>query len=169
MPALQTARSELEKLVAAAVAELTAEQDQLRQTELDKWQATSDWAELNADDSAWIIAEVDKLAKTAPPTLAGFRQLLSHDYDLTKRLQALAREVANRAAAERAKRAKAAEGEEGEPYTEVPVVFPKTISKLEEIEVLIKILQGHRDQMAAGKRIRVSLKTIGESKDPTYS
>lgn len=42
MPALQAARSDLEKCVAAAVTDFTVEQDQLRQAELAKWQATSD-------------------------------------------------------------------------------------------------------------------------------
>lgn len=112
---------------------------------------------------------MDKLAKTAPPTLAGFRQLLAHDYDLTKRLQALAREVVQRAAAERARRAEQAAGEEGEPFQDQQVYILPAVTKLEQIESLINQLKGYRDQMAAGKRIRVLLKTIGESKDPTYS
>jgi hypothetical protein len=169
MPALQAARSDLEEFVAAAVTDFTVEQDQLRQAELAKWQATTDWAELNGDDSAWITAEVGKLAKTAAPTLAGFRQLLAHDYDLTKRLQALAREVVQRAAAERARRAEQAAGEEGEPFQDQQVYILPAVTKLEQIESLINQLKGYRDQMAAGKRIRVLLKTIGESKDPTYS
>jgi len=162
MPTLQAGRSDLEKLVASAVTNFTVEQNQLRQAELDKWQATSDWIELNADDRAWITAEVGNLAKTAPATLAGFRQLLAHDYDLTKRLQALALEIARRAAVERSNRAEKPPGEEGEPVRDQLMFFPLAITKLEDIETLIKLLQSYRDQIAAGKRIRVVPKILGD-------
>ena len=165
IPTLQAGRSDLEKLVATAVTDLTAEQNQLRQAALEKWQASPDWVELNADDRAWFISEVEKLAKTAPATLAGLRQLLSHDYDLTKRLQALASEVANRAAAERAKRAE--KPEDGEPVQDQVMFFPKAIAKLEDLDLLIKQLTTYRDQIAAGKRIRVVPKVITEKTDPT--
>ena len=167
MPTLQAGRSDLEKLVASAVADFAAEQDQLRQDALEKWQTSPDWIELSADDRAWISGEVDKLARPAPATLAGFRQLLAHDYDLTKRLQSLALEVARRAGAERARRAeKPVEGEEGEPIQDQPMYFPAALAKLEDIDMLISQLKGYRDQIAAGKRLRVLPKILGDTTGP---
>lgn len=166
MPTLQAGRSDLEMLVGSAVSDFTTEQDQIRQAELERWQATPDWLELNADDRGWITSEVDKLAKTAPATLAGFRRLLAHDYDLTKRLQTLSLEVVQRAAAERALRAEKPPGDEGAPVQDQPMFFPQAIAKLEDIDTLISQLRGYRDQIAAGKRIRVVPRILADPSGP---
>jgi hypothetical protein len=163
MPALREARAELEKLLVSAVGDFAAEQNHLRHAEIDQWQSGQDWIDLNADDRAWISGEVEKLARTAPATLAGFRQLLAHDYDLTKRLAALALEVARRAAAERAIRAGPSEDDEVEPIKDEVLYLSATMTKIEDVDRLISQLQKLREQMSAGKRVRVLPRILGET------
>ena len=79
---LAGAKKELEQLVSTAVTDLVAEQKALCTSELERWQRSSDWADLSAEDCQLFISNASRLATETPQTLPGLQQLLAQSFDL---------------------------------------------------------------------------------------
>jgi hypothetical protein len=159
--ALHSSRQDLERLVAAAVVDLAAQQSQARESELARWQSLPEWAELLQEDRDWLAAEVEKLTVTAPPTIVGLRRLLAHEYDQNHRLRDLEKTISSRVAQRRKDQQKEAEEEGGTPPNDVPPLFeaefavPAQFDRVEQLEVLIAQLQTLRARLAARQPVRI--------------
>jgi len=169
MASLGTASMELDKLVAATAADLARQQTELATEELVRWQASTDWMDLNDEDRSWFASEVDQLTVTAEGTLDGLKKLLSHDYSLHHRLRDLAAGVARKAAENRAAKAKEPEPEPSPddptptpaPQTsEAEVLVPKVFRSATEIDLLIEELRKLRGRLSASQQVRITWKEI---------
>ena len=173
---LAQAQIELEKQIATAVNDLTSEQTALLQTELAKWQTSSDWVYLTPDDRAWIDDSVGQMKKPVEANLTGLRILLAHYYDLNERIRALGSEIASRAEANRIARQKPVTPTEGEPPVITTVVdeklfIPSSFATLGDIDRFITMLQSYRKRIEAGERVRLMSHVIPTDKPgslPTY-
>jgi hypothetical protein len=154
--------SELDKLIAAATADLARQQTDLANEELGRWQSSPDWADLTDDDRAWFSGEVDKLSIEVDGTLDGLKKILRHDYLLNNRLRDLAENVAKKAAEIRAARIKEPEPNGGPKpeISESELLVPKVFNSPNQIDLLIAELTKLRARVSASIALRIKWKEI---------
>ncbi|MDM7986252.1 MAG: BREX system P-loop protein BrxC [Smithella sp.] len=166
-PALASSADDLDKRVAETTNEIAAQQKELVETELKRWQESADWMDLNEDDRNWFITETDALVIEADTTLDGLRQLLNHEYSLNHRLRELAATVAAKAKMRKEEQKKSkkeeARDENGETIVtvkETTVIIPKVFQSANQIETLVEELKKLRSQINKQTRIRIVWKEI---------
>jgi hypothetical protein len=161
---LQTTRHDLAKQVESAVTDLAQQQIHVREAELTKWQNLPDWADLLAEDRAWLAGEVDKLVVDVPGNIAGFRRLLAHEYDLNHRLRELEKEVDVLAAKRRKEREKPPEHGNGNPPEPPPesvdaeIVVPAVIEHVDQLEAIVAQIRALRVRLAARQPVHIRWK-----------
>lgn len=167
---LAQAKTELDKQVADSVISLTNEQADLVKAELEKWQNNSDWADLTQDDRTSIIQACESTKIAAEGTIGGLQRLIAHSFDLNERLRLLRGEIEKKARDQRDLRNQPfPQGEKAGPQpeeavTEVPLLIPDTVEGQNEVQQLIEQLQHHRNQILAGKNLRLIAKLIPRKK-----
>ena len=161
-PALHAAHYELVQLVQSTVGELENQQRQVRETELAKWQQSSDWLDLLPEDRGWFVAEVDRLGATVSTDLAGLRKLLANDFDQNSRLRDLERQVGLRAAQRRQENEASKEppipGTGRKTTQTVELYVPPVIETAEQIEALVGKLKALIGQLSASCNLRIQWK-----------
>jgi hypothetical protein len=159
--ALGASLQELEALIATAVSDFAADQSAQLAQRLDHWQNSTDWIDLSEDERSTVSQEIQRLKLEPSRSLAGLRSLLAHTFDLTERVRALGGKIATWAATNRAARAKVVEtdsdtaGTGQEKPEERPFIIPRTLETAAQLDDLIKQLQGYRDEIAKGKRLKL--------------
>jgi hypothetical protein len=159
---LRTISDDLDKLIAAAAADLAGQQKAIANEELSRWQASADWGDLTDDDRAWFSSEVDKLPIQADGTLDGLKKILRNDFSLNARLRELADNVAKKATENRAAKAKATETNGG-PKAEISeseLVVPKVFKSANQIDLLIAELNKLRARISSAVSVRIKWKEI---------
>jgi hypothetical protein len=159
---LTNVQRELELLVANAVLDLEGEQKDVCLSTLSKWQNTSDWADLLADDRENLIANATRLPIEAPRTLSGLQQVLAHAFDLNNRLGELEKSVAVLAAQRRLDRhldSTVPAEDLPEPVDEMMAV-PSVFTTVEQIDALIKQLHQLRVRLASRQSLRIRWKQV---------
>ncbi|MEQ1869726.1 MAG: BREX system P-loop protein BrxC [Vicinamibacterales bacterium] len=160
---LARAKKELEQLVSTAVADLIAEQKSLCTSELEKWQGSSDWADLSADDRQLFVSNSFDLAKEAPPTLTGLQQLLTQSFDLHNGLREIERSLKMMSDQRRLERVSVSGANEEAPTApgdEETLMVPDRLTTVDEIDALIKQLQHLRIRVASRPSFRVVWKQV---------
>lgn len=167
---LAQAKTELDKQVADSVVLLASEQAGLVKAELEKWQNSSEWVDLTQDDRTSVIQSCEAIKKEAEGTLEGLGLLIAHSYDLNEQLRLLRGEIEKKAKIQRDLRSQPSPaGEKAgaqpeEAITEVPLLIPETMEGQNEVHQLIEKLQHHRNQILAGKNLRLITKLISTKK-----
>jgi len=158
---------DLDKLVASTTIEIADQQKDLVTGELNRWQESADWADLNEDDRTWFTKEAATLTIDAEATLDGLKKLLNHDYSLNHRLRDLALAVAAKAKVRRDERKKVKDEDdngkdEGGAVTvkETTVMIPTVFQSASQIETLVAELNKLRSQIDKQTRIRIVWKEI---------
>lgn len=163
---LAQAKTELDKQVAESVVSLTNEQADLVKGELEKWQNSPDWVDLSQDDRTSIIGSCEAIKKEPEGTITGLQALIAHSFDLNEQLRLLRGEIEKKAKVKRDLRnTPSPTGEKAgarpeEAITEVPLLIPETMEEQLEVHQLIEQLQHHRNQILAGKNLRLITKLI---------
>jgi hypothetical protein len=164
--ALGTCLQELEAFIATAVTDFSADQSAQLDHQLDYWQNSPDWTDLSEDERASVGREMERLKLSPERTLPGLRSLLAHTFDLTERVRALGTKIAGWAKTNRAARTIVIDDETetlapGQPkpaptpVEERPFIIPRSIETAAQLDELIKQLQGYRDEIAKGKRLKL--------------
>ena len=158
--ALQTTLHDLARQVETAVAELAQQQIHVREAELTKWQNLPDWADLLAEDRAWVAAEMDKPVVDAAGNIAGLRRLLTHEYDLNHRLRELEKEVHVLAVKRRKEREKPPGEGNGSPkeLVDAEIVVPAVIERVDQLEAIVAQIQALRVRLAACQPVHIRWK-----------
>jgi hypothetical protein len=172
---LGTAAAEIDRLVADTTTELTRQQVTLAQEELNRWQASADWLDLNEDEKVWFSEEINRLAILVDPDLDGLKKLLSHDFSLNHRLRDLAAQLARKAATNRDSAHKVevdldpdpaltiGDPPPNKPYattTEV-IVVPKVFTSTDQIDLLVAELKKLRHRVSPSEHLRITWKEMG--------
>ena len=172
---LGTAAAEIDRLVADTTTELTRQQVTLAQEELNRWQASADWLDLNEDEKVWFSEEINRLAILVDPDLDGLKKLLSHDFSLNHRLRDLAAQLARKAATNRDSAHKVevdldpdpaltiGDPPPKKPYattTEV-IVVPKVFTSTDQIDLLVAELKKLRHRVSPSEHLRITWKEMG--------
>ncbi|OQX18971.1 MAG: hypothetical protein BWK76_05990 [Desulfobulbaceae bacterium A2] len=172
---LGTAAAEIDRLVADTTTELTRQQIDLAQEELNRWQASADWLDLNEDEQVWFNEEINRLALLVDANLDGLKKLLSHDFSLNHRLRDLATQLARKAAAHR----DSAQKVDNEPDPNPPptsndlppkkpyttktetIVVPKVFTSAKEIDLLLEKINKLRHRVSPSEHLRITWKEMG--------
>jgi hypothetical protein len=167
-PALNQVLKQLNAQINEAVKGLGVAQEELRTSELAKWQRQDTWSELLPEDKEWINEQVGTLTVEPGNGLNGLRKLLTHEYELNDKLRGLDKWVHDKAASRIADRVKYQEPEKGSSKAAEPVVteemlVPRAIERIEDIDRMIEQLKRVRSEMAAGRKVRFDLKLMQEA------
>jgi hypothetical protein len=160
--ALENARQELDRLVTGAVDDLMTEQKTLCEAEIDKWQRSNDWMDLEPDDRDGFVNRASNLGISAPRTLVGLQLLLTNALDVYNGLRDIQANIAISADRRRLERIPAPppkNGEMPEPSTEL-IAVPAAFTTVDQIETLVTQLQHLRGRLAAGESIRIVWKHV---------
>lgn len=168
-PVLNTHADTLGKLIADAVEELSSQQDQIRREILERWEESTDWQMIDAEERDWLIKAVENLAKKVTADLNGLRDLLNHDFDLNHQLRDLAKKLHESANAKRdekqiANREKQQEdgGKPAVPIESKPLFLSPILQSEQEIENLMQQLTEFLTTMRAGTPLRITCRILDE-------
>ena len=169
--ALGTAATDINKLVAQTVADLSTQQDQVAIQALDRWQSSLSWLDLPEEDRTWFSDEVAKLHHQAEPDLDGLRKLLNRDFELNHRLRELGEQFTHKANESRLTREAAAKVKaKASTYGPTPVkdefiLLPEFLNSAQQIEALIQQLTHHLSAIKAGTPLRLRCRMMDNSED----
>lgn len=160
--ALKTYADTIDNLVAGTTADLTNQQKELVNDEMNRWQSSEDWIDLSDEDRNWFNEEASKLIIHVDGTLDGLKKLLGHDYSLNLRLRELSDALANKAKERRLERDRGKDEEEGEDgggvvVTETVVMVPTVFKSAAEIESVITELRKLSGQIHKHSSIRIKI------------
>jgi hypothetical protein len=160
---LGTLSRELDDLVSATVSELKAQQSDLAEQELLKWQSSTDWKDLSSDDQLWVNSEITKLTPEASGDLNGLKKLLNSDYAINHTLRELEKQVGVKAAEARKLRAEAAkkvDPKSKQEAKEETVLLPQVLESADQIESLVRQFSSYLDQIRGGASIRLTCRLL---------
>jgi len=164
---LATASADIDQLVSETVTELAKQQDVLALRDLDRWQTSADWRDLQNEDRSWFTDQVSRLHQEATPDLNGLKKLLSRDFEINHTLRELGEQVAKRSGENRRLREDAAKAKakaEGrKEIKEETVLMPSSLETADQLQELIKQLSSYLEAMRAGGELRVRCRLIEES------
>lgn len=102
------------------------------------------WSELNQEEQAQVLGQLDTLAVIAPATLQGLKQMLNQEYKIQSRLSELKRSIEQRGRERQLAREREAKERilrEGKKQVVHTVTVPATIKSLAQLEETISRLQ----------------------------
>ena len=161
-PMLGATKQALEQLVAKAVTDLASEQNNLCLAEIEKWQRSSDWLDLDPEDRDNVTASASALSITSPQTLSGFQQLLAHAFDVHNGLREIEKSVATTADQRRLERGAVSPpsgGQEGETIEQI-IAVPPMLTTVDQIDSLLQQLQHLRVRLASGESLQIVWKQV---------
>ncbi len=145
--------------VATAAGDLQTQQHALCDSELARMQDSMAWTQIDESDRDAIADSVRQLKKSVSPDLAGFQDLLAHNFDLSSGLRDLEtslartaheREQARKEASEVQEKVTLPESETEEQSTETSLVLPKTFRSTDEVDALIAEFEKIRAKLSKG-------------------
>jgi len=152
----------IEKAVAKAASDLQAQQHDLCDAELARFQDSVAWSQIDDVDRESISSSVEALKKSATSDLPGLQDLLAHSFDLNASLREL-EESLNRLARKREDARKEAEEakKEAEPeaekeITETSLVLPSLFSSASEVDALIAELEKIKGQLTRFAKVKIN-------------
>ncbi|KIH76252.1 hypothetical protein SAMN05660860_00132 [Geoalkalibacter ferrihydriticus] len=155
---LGTAAAEIDRLVAAAVNDLSGQQAELIAAEEEKWSGSPDWNNLLEAEREWFISQTGTLTVKAEGNLDGLRKLLSHDFTLNHQLRDLASTMSEMAATNKTKKRDPEPEVKDVEVTEL--VVPKVFTSTNDIDLLIAELNKLRARFYLDKKVRIRWKEI---------
>ncbi len=137
-----------------------AEQQKFRLKEgVEVLQRIPEWTELSQEERGNAVNQLDGLALTATPDLAGLKKLLARDYDINSTLENLKHSIQRRGQdrmRQRMEEERAKSGEKGQTKLSQSVTVPGKITSTGEIDSLIQQLQEIKAQANLYELIEIS-------------
>lgn len=149
--AMRNLLAEIEGQVKATVEKLSNEQIEDLKKQVTRLQFLPEWSRLGTEDKARIGADLDKLANTVDPNIAGLRRLINQQFLITRELQRLEAEI------KKLGTPKEIPGKEpsGEVEIEVTLSAPMSFRSIEELESFLANLQEVRNRLSEGKKVNI--------------
>ncbi len=120
----------------------------------------SEWGELTQEEQANVLGEMDALAAKAPHDLAGFKQLLSKDYDISNAIADLRGQIIRKGQERRLKRLEEerAKTDEQAPTTlKRSIAVPSQITTEPQLDELIGQFREVKEQVSYYPQLEVSI------------
>jgi hypothetical protein len=124
-------------------------------------QRLPEWGDLTQEEQANALAELDGLAVRAAHDLAGFRQLLARDYDISNAVAELKESIRRQGQERRLRRLeeeRAKTGDQGPARLKRSIAVPSRITTETQLDELIRQLREVKEQVSFYPEMEVSLR-----------
>lgn len=168
-PALATHSDNLDNQIASIVAELSAEQQQIRTETANGWETSPYWPHLDTEDRDWFLQQLNQPTKPVPPDINGLQELIKHSYDLNELVRDLGKQITERADEKHKpggnSEQKPETSEEGTPpgTIEKPLYLSHTLQSEQQITDLIQQLSDFLAEIKAGNTLRITCSILEDS------
>jgi hypothetical protein len=164
-PALNQVLNQLNTMVDEANTAMAQSQEALRTGDLAKWQSSTAWYDLLAEDKEWVLAEVGKHTVEPSNGLEGLRSLMTHEIELQSALRSVDQWIATKAASRRQERNKASGNgaiDVKDPAATEDMIVCPVLESTDDIDHMIEQLNRMRRDLASGKKVRYTIKFLQE-------
>lgn len=165
---LHSQLTHLKARVQTAATSLMDEQKTRLKEGLQDLQHVPEWQELTQEERSNIASRLDGLALTAPPDLAGLKQLLARDYDINSTLDELKRTIRHKGRQRRhqqlqdvqTSQVEPAHGEASGPGSTrltASIAIPRKLTSAADLDALIAQLRELQAQLSLNTEVEISL------------
>jgi len=137
----------------------TAQKVSIQEAQLEV-QRLAAWSELNQEEQAQVLAQLDALAVAAPDTLPGLKQMLNQEYTIQSRLSELKRSIEQRGRERqlaREREAKERALREGKKRLTRTVKLPAIVKSVTQLDAAISELQAVRSEVGVYDEVEITV------------
>lgn len=160
-PDLATALTGIRARVADTAGQMATTQLERIHSGIADLQRLPEWPEFTQEEQQNVIAQVEKMALAATVDMAGLKQLLSRDYEISTTLGSL-RERIQREGQERKRKRLEEEKPKGATKLQKALDFPAKVTTTDQLNDLIRQLKELQEQMPLYQEIEVTITLKGQ-------
>lgn len=155
---LNTALTSMKSSVVAAVDKLAAQQRVRSEEALSGLARLNEWKELTQEQQGNVARDLEAVMIQVPKTLAGFRQLLNHEYAINAAIASARLSVVSAGEAVRQKRREdEVQAAKGKPRGPKSIEIPAVVRNESELDHLIAEMQELRNEMALYTQLEIRI------------